>query len=178
MKLQTPLRRSTGFTLVELLTVIGIIVILAGLVLGISGYAQKKAAFSRAEAEIAAMEAALESYRADNGIYPDTDAADDPQALYQALTGDGDDQLGGSTASSGAENFGQQGKVYMELKENSQFNTEFEVIDPWGIPYHFESDPDGSANSNDIYNVATFDLWSSAGTADGTKDDNDDITNW
>ena len=43
---------------------------------GDAGYAQKKGARSRAEAEIAAMSAALESYKADNGVYPtnpDTD---------------------------------------------------------------------------------------------------------
>ena len=35
-------KRSHGFTLVELLTVMAIIIILAGLVLGTSGYVQKK----------------------------------------------------------------------------------------------------------------------------------------
>src|SRR5882762_4304815 len=59
-----------AFTIIELLVVISIIVILAGLILSTVGYVQKKGARARAEAEIAAMSAALESYRADNGIYP------------------------------------------------------------------------------------------------------------
>src|SRR5437870_13605435 len=59
-----------AFTLIELLVVISIIIILAGLILSTVGYVQKKGARSRAEAEIAAMSAALESYKADNGIYP------------------------------------------------------------------------------------------------------------
>src|SRR5205085_2122538 len=59
-----------AFTLIELLVVISIIVILAGLILSTVGYVQKKGARSRAEAEIAAISAALESYKADNGIYP------------------------------------------------------------------------------------------------------------
>src|SRR5260370_32516883 len=59
-----------AFTLIELLVVIAIIIILAGLILSTVGYVQKKGARSRAEAEIAAMSAALESYKADNGIYP------------------------------------------------------------------------------------------------------------
>ena len=50
--------------------VIIIILILAGLVLSISSYVQNKGARARAETEIAAMSAALESYKADNGIYP------------------------------------------------------------------------------------------------------------
>ena len=50
--------------------VIIIILILAGLILSISSYVQNKGARARAETEIAAMSAALESYKADNGIYP------------------------------------------------------------------------------------------------------------
>ncbi len=65
-----PRPRHHAFTLLELLIVISIIIILAGLILATSGYVQKKGARSRAEAEIAAMSAALESYKADNGIYP------------------------------------------------------------------------------------------------------------
>jgi prepilin-type N-terminal cleavage/methylation domain-containing protein len=59
-----------AFTLIELLTVMAIIAILAGLILSISGFAQKKAALSRAQAEIQAISAACESYKADNGTYP------------------------------------------------------------------------------------------------------------
>src|SRR5436309_15595112 len=59
-----------AFTIIELLVVISIIIILAGLILSTVGYVQKKGARSRAEAEIAAISAALESYKADNGIYP------------------------------------------------------------------------------------------------------------
>src|SRR5712692_3817775 len=93
-----------GFTIVELLVVITIIIILAGLILSTVGYVQKKGARSRAETEIAAMSAALESYKADNGIYPcDATTTDtlDPAAtinlanyaaaslyLYKQLSGD------------------------------------------------------------------------------------------
>lgn len=59
-----------GFTLVELLTVMAVIAILAGLVLSTAGYVQKKAASSRAESEIQALSAACEGYKTDNGIYP------------------------------------------------------------------------------------------------------------
>ena len=60
-----------GFTLIELLTVITIIFILAGLVLAVSRYVTNKGKYSRAQSEIAAMSAACESYKADNGVYPD-----------------------------------------------------------------------------------------------------------
>src|SRR6267154_1501058 len=63
-------RRYNAFTLIELLVVVGIIIVLAGLVLTTVGYARKKGARARAETEIAAMSAACENYKADNGVYP------------------------------------------------------------------------------------------------------------
>src|SRR5882672_4133796 len=96
-------KKLRAFTIIELLVVIAIIIILASLILSTAGYVQKKGARSRAEAEIAAISAALESYKADNGIYPttaNTTALDARTAinssiyqsasfdLYSALTGD------------------------------------------------------------------------------------------
>src|SRR5204862_1213984 len=63
-------RRYTGFTLIELVVVFGLILVLTGLVLSTVGYARKKGPRARAETEIAAMSAALESYKADNAAYP------------------------------------------------------------------------------------------------------------
>ena len=63
-------RRYNAFTLIELILVVGIIAVLAGLVLSTVGYARKKGARARAETEIAAMSAACENYKADNGVYP------------------------------------------------------------------------------------------------------------
>ena len=74
--------RSSAFSLIELLIVISIIIVLAGLVIGVAGYAQKKAARSRGEAEVLAMSAALEGYKADNGIYPDSTGLDARRDLY------------------------------------------------------------------------------------------------
>ncbi len=63
-------RRCNAFTLIELIVVVGIIIVLSGLVLSTVGYARKKGARARAETEIAAMSAACENYKADNGVYP------------------------------------------------------------------------------------------------------------
>src|SRR5438874_13480785 len=70
----------TGFTLIELILVVGIIIVLAGLVLSTVGYARKKGARARAETEIAALSAACENYKADNGIYPRTGVTDNLDA--------------------------------------------------------------------------------------------------
>ena len=69
-----------AFTIVELLVVMAIILVLAGLILATSSYVQNKGARSRAEAEIAAMSAALENYKADNGVYPSDTSRRRPDA--------------------------------------------------------------------------------------------------
>src|SRR5881227_708289 len=69
-------RRHNAFTLIELVVVSGLILVLTGLVLSTVGYARKKGARARAETEIAALSAACESYKADNGIYPRTSRTD------------------------------------------------------------------------------------------------------
>src|SRR5438093_3034256 len=63
-------RRYTGFTLIELVVVFGLILVLSGLVLSTVGYVRKKGARARAETEIAALSAACESYKSDNAVYP------------------------------------------------------------------------------------------------------------
>src|SRR5262245_17321527 len=62
--------RLNAFTLIELILVVGIMIVLSGLVLSTVGYARKKGARARAETEIAAIAAACENYKADNGVYP------------------------------------------------------------------------------------------------------------
>src|SRR5437870_13170919 len=65
-------RAEGAVTIIEMLVVIMVILILASLILAAANYVQTKGARSRAETEIAAMSAALESYKADNGIYVST----------------------------------------------------------------------------------------------------------
>ena len=156
-------RPFAAFTLIELLVVIAIIIILGSLILSTVGYVQKKGARSRAEAEIAAMSAALESYKADNGIYP---ACPSPSpgahALYQSLSGDGNDGVGGSIASMGV--IGSSGKTYMAFRNNmlkpNPPNTTARVVDPFGNDYGYNSP--GANNP-------TFDLWSVADDSSGTN---------
>ena len=74
-------RAARAFTIIELLVVMTIILVLAGLILATSGYVQNKGKRSRAEAEIAAISAALENYKADNGIYP-SDTANGTTTLW------------------------------------------------------------------------------------------------
>ena len=77
-----------GFTLIELLVVIAIIAVLASLVAGLSGTAGRKMKESRIQAEIAAIETAIEAYKVKFGHYP-PDNPDNPvlNSLYYELTG-------------------------------------------------------------------------------------------
>jgi prepilin-type N-terminal cleavage/methylation domain-containing protein len=95
-----------GFTLIEMLTVMLIIGILAGIVLSVNSVVQSKAARARAEGEMKTISLACESYKVDNGTVPrDVTTTDvlDPKvdfvptsakytaagrSLYIALSGD------------------------------------------------------------------------------------------
>ena len=67
---------NAAFTLVEMLTVMAVIAVLASLVVSVNAFAHKKAALVRAEGEIKTMIAASEAYKADFGSYPQGDTGD------------------------------------------------------------------------------------------------------
>lgn len=151
-----------GFTLVELLVVIAIIAVLSALVVGASKYAWRKAATSRAQAEIASIEGAIENYKIDIGRYPvstatrlcATCASNNSALLYQALSPT-------------------SGKTYFSFKPDQIKGNG--IVDPFGGFYNYYCRyPADSFQTN----KASFDLWSYG--PDGVNDDggNDDITNW
>lgn len=181
--------RHPGFTLVEMLVVMVIIAILAGLILSGAGFAQKKAARDRAKSEIAAMEGALEGYKADNGIYPQEAASNslDPKksgkpsdykaaslVLYRALSGDEDLDR---KVDSGR-------KQYMRISPNmlepsgGSTTPITALIDPFGNSYGYstanQENPDKGFNP-------TFDLWSTSGKSGNPATTDDElqwISNW
>ncbi|MDP9004871.1 MAG: type II secretion system GspH family protein [Verrucomicrobiota bacterium] len=164
-----------AFTLIEVLIVITIILVLAGLILATSGYVQTKGKRSRAEAEISA---ALENYKADNGIYPrnaDTDGlapdADpgggDPtnfvnasKYLYVSLSGDSDDNPTTSTSSDTKNYFGAALKPNMLGPSPPAANTF--IRDPFGFSYGYSTIKAAAPAGPNGYNP-TFDLWTTCG---------------
>jgi general secretion pathway protein G len=149
-----------AFTLVEMMAVIALIVVLVGLVIGAAKYAETKAARSRAEVEIATMEAALESYKADNGIYPNT-------ALPRGNVG--------NSANLVASLVGGSKKYYgFKLGQTQVVAAVVCFIDPFGRPYNYYCTTPPVAGDQE--NKSTFDLWSYG--PDGQDNTADDITNW
>jgi len=70
MKLIRTNIKTHGFSLVEILAVMVIAAILLALVLGLYGRVKSKQVESRLQAEMAAIELALENYKSKNGQYP------------------------------------------------------------------------------------------------------------
>jgi type II secretory pathway pseudopilin PulG len=181
-----------AFTLIELLVVIAIIIVLAGLVLMTVDYVQKKGARSRAETEIAAMSAALESYKADNGIYPrgpSTSMTVGSTTIPANVTDSLNAKTNGDPTSTSTPTYGQT-SLYLytqlsgDLTGNQQatsksyftFKPQILFIDSSGYVTAIKDpfkDPSGNSHSygystanqadpNTGYNP-TFDLWSTAG---------------
>jgi len=134
-----PWREQSAFTLIELLAVITIIGILAGLTLGAAGAVRRHGATSTAKAEVAALQAACDRYYADNNLYPTTNSMPDPSSIFnpdkyktvgQVLF----TNLVGSTTLSNA----LTSKRYFEPKPAMVSGNYF--IDPWGYAYGYNSD--------------------------------------
>ncbi len=190
-------RRYNAFTLIELIVVVSIIAVLGALVLSTAGYARKKGARARAETEIAALSAACENYKADNGIYvrgpstaitvgSTTIPANVTDTLNAKANGDSTRAIYGQTSLylytqlSGDLTGNQQatGKTYFAFKPQMLSIDSNGVVtaikDPFGTSYGYST-----ANQVDPaqgYNP-TFDLWSTAGlTANPPPSGTDTIT--
>jgi general secretion pathway protein G len=115
----TAQRRSAAFTLIELLVVVAVIAILAGLTLSTLGYVNKKGAESRAQAEVAALSAAIEAFKLGEGFYPTNVAS-----LYTNLC----------PAAAGR-------KVYFEPAPSMVVTNGgvLQFADPWGTVYGYSN---------------------------------------
>ena len=191
-------RHYNAFTLIELIVVVGIIIVLAGLVLSTVGYARKKGARARAETEIAAMSAAIENYKSDNGIYPrgpasaitigtvtiPANATDNLNARLRGDPADTTDPTYGETSlylytllsGDSTGNRSPTGKSYMAFKPNMLLpaggtGPVTAISDPFGNSYGYSTANQADPVTPKGYNP-TFDLWSTAGgttTSDAPK---------
>lgn len=152
-------RPPTGFTLIEMITVVAVIVVLAGLVIATSGWAFAKANKTKAQGLMKDIKGACEAYRIDNGAFPrdeDTDELDpridvNPNDnkyrkaniyLYSALANDflPEDSPDGEPDD--------KNKVYKvfrlsELSANKKTDGRIEKVkyiqDPFGLPFGYST---------------------------------------
>ncbi|QYM80113.1 type II secretion system GspH family protein [Horticoccus luteus] len=123
-----------AFTLVELLTVIAIIAVLAGITIGAARGVKERAARSRAKGELAAVSVALESYKRQYGDYPETK---DAAALLQCLIGKRGPTGAAMTGRSMLET------ARFSLSADPTTDVTATLQDPWAraYEYHYKTDP-------------------------------------
>ena len=171
--------KKKGFTILEMMAVIAIIAVLAGILIPAITTVRKNANKVKAKALISHLVMAIESYKSDAGFYPgdhiSVNLASEALHIYLTI------RFYDSAAN---EYYG----PYIEPKTNwigdtdTDGNSEF--VDPWGNPYEYEADTDTDvATRPPFHNVYTFDIYShgpdgvtGAGFAAGNQPD--DINNW
>lgn len=137
LELKRPARASrSGFTLLEIMLVVMIIAMLAGIAIINMGGALNDAGESTAKAQVQSFDVALLSYRAKAGFYPSTE-----QGLRALMERPSTEPAPRSWSS-----------LLKTLPK-----------DPWGHDYHYESPGKHNTDSYDIYSAGKDKL---PGTAD------------
>lgn len=124
----------SAFTLVELLTVLAIIALLAAVMIGVGRRASEVANIGRARVELAALSAGLESYRSKYGDYPQTTL---PAELLQSLIG----KRGPRGAAMSERPVIDLSRFATALALDPFASAEAVLVDPWGQPYRYEYSP-------------------------------------
>ncbi len=189
MKLSSFRFNSKAFTLVEMLIVLSIIALLAGLTMGAYTYAMRSSKRRVTTGTFEAIKLALERYNAEFGEYPEATESgqmvDFPPGrtydvsgaacLYQALTGDGYDQIKGVQGTgdeSPAQSDGKtEGTAEIEKKMMAEVpqtiwmvkNSRYIIIDGFGKPFQYikAATPATVGETPEAITInSTYDLWS------------------
>ena len=181
MKINYKVSKSPSFTLIELMAVVAIIAILAGLVLGGAGAVRSRAARGQAKAEIAAIEAGLARYQMDFGGYPtaaNITTTGNQYGHYSTSTYPAAGQVlftnlwGAATYATATATRRQYLNVKPSMVNTSGVNY---FMDPWGYAYGYYWSGTNSLNAG-----AVPDLWSTGGqTGTGSQTNRAKwITSW
>ncbi len=138
----SPRDRRRAFTLIELLTVIAIIGVLAGITFGVVRGVQNRAAISQCRTELAALAAALESYKRQYGDYPQVGSG-----VWTGLTSNETRLLQGLLGKRGPLGAPIPGRLFVDVAKFSLSSTldplnvanqdSVKIQDPWGRDYFY-----------------------------------------
>jgi general secretion pathway protein G len=196
----TQRKGKAAFTLIELMAVITIIVILAGLVVGGLGFVSDRQAKEKAKVQIALLSKALEDYKLDTGSYPATgNSGTNSAELYLALFYEGYDYAKQGNPASWTkkvnnQDFPKATKIYLPdldptvskqgwvtpVIPPASIPTTSKVMDPWGKEYSYRSALSAAGTANSATQNPDFDLWSFGkdGVSDPVNKVKDDIRNF
>lgn len=158
-----------GFTVIELLTVLAIIGILAGLIMGAAQSARQQAMKAKAKASICTLETALGMFQSDIGGYPSTG---NDNLIAALANGAGTYVIGSQTLSLPTSNWN---GPYMNFQTNEIKDDVF--IDPWGHPYAYIN-PGTNHGAGANYSLSYVDIWSFGPNGIDENGAGDDIANW
>ncbi|HVY60976.1 MAG TPA: prepilin-type N-terminal cleavage/methylation domain-containing protein [Planctomycetota bacterium] len=197
-----PRTASRGFTLVELLVVIGIISVLAGLLIPLAGMARRKANMAKARSNIAALCTALEAYNTLTGVYPGAGhvgAASDkyPEDLFRALYTGNPKSEGSRENHMGdwpPESLGKWSGGYLntfdaptdaDLDFTSGQKPNIVFLDPWGRAFHYVEYDSRAAAQKKVAGGSLmakggqrYAIWSDGPDMINDWGKNDDVTSW
>ncbi len=189
MKLTSLKSGRAGFTLIELITVVTIIALLFSLVIGGFSFAERNSKRSTTEIRLKAIKSALDGYEKDFGEFP---SPKNPETmveiakksyivggaacLYQALSGDGFDQIEGANSASTPSSDGNIEDAEVKLVKMKDMGRDlytnaggnYFLIDGFGHPFQYTRAIAVNPNSttgqtpDPVTINNTFDLWSYA----------------
>ena len=158
MKNKTSARRDPdGFSLIELLVVIGIIVVLAAITIGGISWSNRIRDVGAAKMRIGLLKNGLESYNADNGEYPLAPMASGRNqsfVLYDALFPWGDNADDEETYVPELDPMNDQ----IGWLEGQQPGMSLTIYDPWGNEFFYRSN-DPSNPTQMTAASGNYDLW-------------------
>jgi len=168
----TSKQERAGFTVIELLTVLAIIGILAGLIMGAAQSARKQALIAKARASISSLETALGMFQSDFGGYPSSGNANLVNALSE---GSGTYVIGTQSYTLSPTDWN---GPYMNFQTNEIPAGQF--LDPWGNSYEYINP--GTGHGIGANHGSYVDIWSNGPNAidehTSSPKPGDDVTNW
>lgn len=183
-----------GFTIIEMLVVIGIIAILAAITFGLVSGVTERGRTSRAQSELRTLAQALEQYRSHYGDYPwvnvdefsynsDPESDRTPELVFNALAG-----VLGPRGHNIVDQEGSYGPSFVdfgnltlrsdsELPDPEQTSSELDnaFVDPWGNAYRYLYKDEGNSEEWERQNFILYSMGpsgeDSAPDPDGTIPD-------